>query len=96
LLPKWQRYGPAAIVHDYLYASQHTDRRTADATLNEGMHDMRVLSWERYVIYGFVRAFGGFVWNSHAKNHHEVVCMTTDFPTDPRQTWEQWKAKHER
>lgn len=65
----------AAIVHDFLYDTAgkgrwfnrgHLDRtytrREADQYLKEGMEDRGVGGWERNVIYGAVRLFGGRPW----------------------------------
>jgi hypothetical protein len=67
VLPSWQRYGPAAIVHDYLYWSQHVSRRVADEYLLRGMRDMRVGRVRQAVIYRTLRLVGGFAWESNRK-----------------------------
>lgn len=67
ILPPWDTYGPAALVHDFLYALQPCDRRTADQILNEAMKALAVPMWKRTVIYQAVRWCGGFAWRGHYK-----------------------------
>ena len=37
ILPKWGKYGNAAVIHDWLYWEQGRPRPAADAILLEGM-----------------------------------------------------------
>jgi len=97
VLPSWQRYGPAAIVHDYLYWSQHVSRHVADDYLLRGMRDMRVGPIRQAVIYRTLRLVGGFAWESNRRRRlaGERKCMPVDqLPTRPQETWAEWKASH--
>jgi hypothetical protein len=72
VLPKWGKYGNAAVVHDYLYYRQELNaaklpRKTADDILLEGMIVLNVVPWQRFVIYHAVRWFGFFAWYSNRK-----------------------------
>src|SRR5947207_14425957 len=58
ILPKWEKYGPAAVVHDFLYWDQGRSRKQADRYILEAMKDGRVSFARRWSIYGAVRAFG--------------------------------------
>jgi len=62
VLPRWGRYGNAAVVHDWLYWTQERPRAAADAIFHEGMGVLGVHRVTRWIIYGAVRAFGGFAW----------------------------------
>lgn len=62
VIPPWQRYGSAAVLHDWLYWIQDTDRETADAVLREAMTALAVDETTIHRIYTAVRAFGGFAW----------------------------------
>lgn len=64
-LPRWGKYGNAAVIHDWLYWYQPRDRREADRIFLEGMEVLEVSAWKRNVIYYAVRAFGGIAWRSN-------------------------------
>lgn len=67
LIPPWQRYGPAAVLHDRLYEEQSTDRETADAVLREAMAVLAVDQETIGRIWTAVRTFGSFAWARNAK-----------------------------
>lgn len=63
LLPKWGKYGNAAVVHDWLYWTQHSiTRKEADQVLFEGMTVLHVTPWQKYPIYWAVRFLGWLAW----------------------------------
>jgi hypothetical protein len=62
LLPKWGRYGHAAVVHDFLYWQQQRRRREADSIFLEGMKVLSVSLLVRYVMFGAVWTFGWLSW----------------------------------
>lgn len=62
VLPKWGKYGNAAVVHDWLYWSQDRARAAADQVMFEAMSVLAVPAWQRYIIYWAVRAFGRIAW----------------------------------
>jgi hypothetical protein len=62
VLPKWGKYGNAAVIHDWLYWKQQTTRAVADSALWQGMHDLNVPTWQRQAIYWAVRVFGWVAW----------------------------------
>ena len=67
LIPPWQIYGSAAILHDWLYHDQQTDRETADAVLREAMTVLAVDQNTIGRIWTAVRTFGSFAWARNAK-----------------------------
>ncbi len=67
LLPVWNRYGPAAVVHDWLYWNQATKREDADSVLLEAMHLLGVDKAEAKIIYDGVRIGGQIAWNRNAQ-----------------------------
>lgn len=67
LVPPWQKYGAAAVVHDYLYTQQEVDRETADDVLREAMHVLGVDEETIGRIWVAVRTFGSFAWARNAK-----------------------------
>ena len=80
LLPRWGRYGNAAVIHDFLYRDGHLirieppritkpTRKRADEIFLEGMIVLRVKPWKRQMIYWGVRIGGWYPWwqNRRAK-----------------------------
>jgi hypothetical protein len=63
VLPKWGKYGNAAVIHDWLYWTQERQpRRQADAIFLEAMTVLGVGAWQKYPMYWAVRAFGRLAW----------------------------------
>lgn len=67
MLPPWNRYGPAAIVHDWLYWSRERPREVADAILREAMSLLGVDGQTIDLIYGAVRTFGASAWSDDGR-----------------------------
>jgi hypothetical protein len=66
-LPPYERYGPAAIVHDYLYWAQPCTREEADMVLLEAMRESKVPLATRETIYRAVRVGGRRAWTANAR-----------------------------
>ena len=65
LLPPLASYARAAVIHDYLYATNGLTRAEADGVLLEAMQATDVPFFTRSTIYAGVR-LGGFVaWNKY-------------------------------
>jgi hypothetical protein len=62
ILPKWGRYGNAAVIHDWLYWTQTRPRAAADGVFFEAMGVLDVNAVTRHVLYWAVRLFGGIAW----------------------------------
>jgi len=62
MLPKWGKYGNAAVIHDWLYFTQERTREEADRILLEGMGVLDVPRWQQLPIFYAVRYFGWFAW----------------------------------
>ena len=62
----WGTYGPASIVHDWLYWVQIIPRERADAIFLEAMTVLNVEPWKRRCLYLAVRAFGESAWDGDA------------------------------
>ncbi len=62
VLPKWGKYGNAAVIHDWLYFTQERSREEADRILLEAMGVLTVPRWQQLPIYYAVRYFGWFAW----------------------------------
>lgn len=62
VIPRWGRYGKAAILHDYLYRTKKYSRKQCDDIMLEAMCVLNVPAWERRVIYHSLRFFGWGGW----------------------------------
>jgi hypothetical protein len=67
VIPRWGKYGNAAVVHDYAYWEQTYNRKRADEIFLEGMTVLGVSKILRRTIYYAVRSFGVFAWRNNAK-----------------------------
>ena len=65
VIPPTGPYGPATVIHDFLYSNQPCSRKTADRLFLEGMKVLKVAWWKRRVMYRAVRVFGGVPWQRH-------------------------------
>ncbi|WP_108061099.1 DUF1353 domain-containing protein [Poseidonibacter lekithochrous] len=65
LIPRWGKYGKAAVLHDWLYWNQTKTRKEADDIMLEAMDILNVEEWKKKLIYNGVRFFGFFAWNSN-------------------------------
>ncbi len=66
LIPVNGRHRAAAIVHDYLYATQTLTRAECDAVFLEAMEACGVRWTQRWAMYSAVRAGGWVAWRQRA------------------------------
>lgn len=66
-IPVSGQYNQAAVVHDYLYATQTRTRKEADDIFLEAMTVLGVNWFKRQVMYRAVRLGGWLPWNHHKK-----------------------------
>lgn len=66
-LPRWSNYGPAAVIHDWLYWEQTVTRRQADHTFLEAMRTLRVSRLKRTILWLGVRLGGWLAWWENAR-----------------------------
>lgn len=88
VLPRWGQYGPAAVVHDYLYWDQRCTREEADAVMLLAMTESNVGPFHRTIIHRAVRLGGAFAWRNNRRERlagRERVLPRP--PADPHQTW---------
>jgi hypothetical protein len=94
VLPPDGEYAYAAVIHDYLYWTQKTGRAEADDILKFAMQDLKVNGFTIGVVYGAVRAAGGFAWDDNAKlKASGEKRILKKFPDDPVTRWEDWKKR---
>jgi len=84
LLPPWEDYGAAAVIHDFLYSNKKQKyvpnpddpekiikitRKVADKIFLRAMKDCSVGFFRRWAVYSAVRAFG---WASYEERSKHV------------------------
>ena len=82
IFPKWDRYGKASVVHDYLYYSHEKTQEEADYIFYEGMIVLGVEEYKAKMLYAAVKVFGKSRYNepkslimSHLGNNIEIPDM---------------------
>lgn len=91
ILPKWGRYGNAAVIHDYLYYSQMYSRKRSDGIFLEAMGVLQVPAWKKEPIYWAVRFFGFTAWASNrVKRSAGYVKIAERKPVRSTDTPEHW------
>jgi Protein of unknown function (DUF1353) len=87
-------YTYPAIIHDFLYWQQHTQRETADRIFLFSMQDFDIDQTTATIIYNAVRLGGGVAWRHNSSDKtlggRRVL---KKFPQDPRISWHEWKEK---
>ena len=62
VIPRWGKYGNAAVIHDYCYWEEKFSREESDMIFREGMDVLHVPFWQIILIYYAVRWFGWWAW----------------------------------
>lgn len=70
------RYDRAACLHDWLYASRQTDRKTADNLFLEAMRSDGVGKFKSWIMYRAVRIFGSKAYNEISQKDAEKLIKT--------------------
>lgn len=70
-LPRWGKYGNAAVIHDYCYWEQQRSKREADDIFREAMGVLGVSPVKRWFMYWAVRLFGGPAWSGNKKRREK-------------------------
>lgn len=81
LLPKSGPYDRAAVLHDFLYATNGVTKAQADKVLKEAMELLKVPGWKVSLIYAAVRLGGGKAWNDYRSGR-----KVADYGTCPEVT----------
>jgi hypothetical protein len=69
VLPRWGKYGPAAIIHDWLYWEQPDafPKERADEVFLEAMKLLGVGPIRTWALYNGVKLFGRMAWNENRR-----------------------------
>ena len=78
------RYGPSAIIHDFLYYTKKYTRRKADAIFLEAMKVLGVPWWKRRIMWLAVRLVAWIPWNKRkpflpVSARHLLACIVALF-----------------
>jgi hypothetical protein len=96
LRPEGQ-FSRAAIIHDYLYWSQHCTREQADHLLLIAMKESDVGMIQEELIYAAVHTAGGSAWDNNAKERKAGLVRTLDSdhrnPGDPNMIWSVYRSQ---
>ncbi|MFQ5874706.1 MAG: DUF1353 domain-containing protein [Dehalococcoidia bacterium] len=71
LVPKWGKYGKAAIIYDYCYWDQDYSRKRSDEIFREAMGVLGVALWRKFMIFWAVRLFGQGAWRGNRKRREQ-------------------------
>ncbi len=69
ILPPVGKYGKAAVIHDYCYATACYPKTKSDKIFMEGMEVLKVKKWKREAIYWSVFMFGWVAWYNHRRRN---------------------------
>jgi len=58
IFPPWDKYGKAAVIHDYIYKTERFSRFLCDSIFFEAMTVLKVPTWKKELMYLAVRLFG--------------------------------------
>lgn len=67
------RYGPASVLHDWLYQSHETSRWQADLLFYEAMRNLGVSRWRACVMWCAVKLFGACAYKSGPGRFYELM-----------------------
>ena len=66
-LPRWGKYGNAAVIHDYCYWTQTRSRKESDRIFQEAMVVLGVSAFTRFLMYWAVRLCGFLAWKGNTE-----------------------------
>jgi len=72
-LPRWGKYGNAAVIHDYCYWEQRFTRKESDIIFREAMQVLEVPGYKRFLIYHAVRLGGWLAWSGNNQKKKQGI-----------------------
>jgi len=72
-IPRWGKYGNAAVIHDYCYWAQRFSREDSDRIFREGMEVLEVPKWKILLMYWAVRLGGGLAWAGNKRRKKKGI-----------------------
>ena len=77
-LPRWGKYGNAAVIHDYCYWNQSRPRKESDRIFREAMEVLEVPEWKILLMYWAVRLGGGLAWSGNKRRRKKGINKVAD------------------
>ena len=85
-LPRWGKYGNAAVIHDWCYWEQKRSRKKSDEIFREAMEVLKVPKWKILLMYYAVKLGGCFAWSGNKrmrkKGENRVAPMMPEKSTE--------------
>ena len=72
-LPRWGKYGNAAVIHDYCYWEQSRTRKEADDIFREAMGVLKVSPCKIRLMYYAVKWFGQGAWSGNKRMKEKSI-----------------------
>lgn len=94
VLPTTDRFGTAALIHDYLYWRQDCTREQSDNIMEIAMMETGIPLLERRIIREGVRQFGQSAWDANRRARESGLIRTVGPPHDqvpPTGTWTEYR-----
>jgi uncharacterized protein DUF1353 len=94
VLPTTDRFGTAALIHDYLYWRQDCTREQSDNIMEIAMMETGIPLLERKIIREGVRQFGQSAWDANRRARQSGLIRTVGPPHDqvpPTGTWAEYR-----
>jgi len=66
-IPRWGKYGNAAVIHDWCYWEQKRTRKKSDEIFRGAMEVLEVPGWKILLMYYAVRLGGGLAWAGNTR-----------------------------
>jgi len=66
-IPRWGKYGNAAVIHDYCYWFQMFSRKESDRIFCEAMEVLKVPKYKIFLMYYAVRLGGWSAWSGNKR-----------------------------
>jgi len=73
ILPRWGKYGNAAVIHDYCYWNQSRSRKESDRIFLEAMGVLGVPAPTVFIMYWAVRLGGWCAWSGNKRKKKKGI-----------------------
>ena len=78
VIPRWGKYGNAAVIHDYCYWDQTRTRKESDEIFREAMEVLEVPRFKISLMYSAVRLFGWLAWSGNKQRIKKGINKVAD------------------
>jgi hypothetical protein len=95
ILPRWGKYGNAAVIHDYCYWDQSRSRLESDTIFREAMGILEVPKWKIRAMYYSVRLFGWLAWAGNQRRKKRISKIAAKMPVKSVELPNELRAKRQ-